>query len=158
MIRFFYEEKYFLKGEHAWPFISLPNLPWAGFRCTKNSILLTSFDGWLERWIGTAYARPLNPTTKPGADVIFLSRVELTDENRLRIPSLREYARFFCLTKRRLALAAEDAIVLHSGSMNRGVEISPEVADAAFPLMVQQVTNGIAFRMAVLYLLAGGRE
>jgi len=93
-----------------------------------------------------------------GADVIFLSRVELTDENRLRIPSLREYARFFCLTKRRLALAAEDAIVLHSGSMNRGVEISPEVADAAFPLMVQQVTNGIAVRMAVLYLLAGGRE
>jgi aspartate carbamoyltransferase catalytic subunit len=93
-----------------------------------------------------------------GADVILLSRVEITDANRLQIPSLREYARFYCLTSRRLALAAEDALVLHSGSMNRGVEISPEVADYAFPLMVQQVTNGIAVRMAVLYLLAGERE
>jgi aspartate carbamoyltransferase catalytic subunit len=93
-----------------------------------------------------------------GADVILLSRVEITDANRLQIPSLREYARFYCLTPRRLALAAEDALVLHSGSMNRGVEISPEVADHAFPLLVQQVTNGIAVRMAVLYLLAGERE
>ncbi len=93
-----------------------------------------------------------------GADVILLSRVEITDANRLQIPSLREYARFYCLTSRRLALAAEDALVLHSGSMNRGVEISPEVADYAFPLVVQQVTNGIAVRMAVLYLLAGERE
>lgn len=89
------------------------------------------------------------------ADVILLSRVELTDANRLQIPSLREYSRFFCLTAKRLALARPDCLVLHSGSMNRGVEISPEVADAAFPLVVQQVTNGIAVRMAVLYLLAG---
>ena len=93
-----------------------------------------------------------------GADVILLSRVEITDANRLQIPSLREYSRFYCLTPRRLALAADDALVLHSGSMNRGVEISPEVADYAFPLLVQQVTNGIAVRMAVLYLLAGERE
>jgi aspartate carbamoyltransferase catalytic subunit len=92
------------------------------------------------------------------ADVVLLSRVEITEDNALQVPSLREYARFYCLTARRLALAAPDALVLHSGSMNRGVEISPEVADAAFPLMVQQVTNGIAVRMAVLYLLAGARE
>ncbi len=92
-----------------------------------------------------------------GADVVMVSRVEINDDNRLQIPSLREYARFFCLTRRRLALAAPEALVLHSGSMNRGVEISPEVADAAFPVMVQQVTNGIAVRMAVLYLLAGAR-
>jgi aspartate carbamoyltransferase catalytic subunit len=93
-----------------------------------------------------------------GADVILLSRVEITEDNQLAIPSLREYARFYCLTARRLALAAADALVLHSGSMNRGVEISPEVAGGAFPLMVQQVTNGIAVRMAVLYLLGGGTE
>lgn len=93
-----------------------------------------------------------------GADVILLSRVEITEENRLQIPSLREYARFFCLTPRRLALAAPDCLVLHSGSMNRGVEISPEVADAAFPFIVQQVPNGIAVRMAVLYLLSAVRE
>jgi aspartate carbamoyltransferase catalytic subunit len=92
------------------------------------------------------------------ADVILLSRVEITGANRLQIPSLREYARFYCLTRRRLALAAQGVLVLHSGSMNRGVEISPEVADDAFPLMVEQVTNGIAVRMAVLYLLAGGER
>jgi len=104
--------------------------------------------------LGVGYANNMEEGVS-GADVILLSRVEITDDNRLQIPSLREYARFFCLTARRLALAAPEALVLHSGSMNRGVEISPEVADAAFPLMVQQVTNGIALRMAVLYLLAG---
>ncbi|MCP4228530.1 MAG: aspartate carbamoyltransferase catalytic subunit [bacterium] len=92
------------------------------------------------------------------ADVVLVSRVEITRENELSIPSLREYARFFCLTEKRLAIAKPDVEVLHSGSMNRGIEISPEVADKAFPNIVRQVTDGLAIRMALLYLLSGKRK
>lgn len=89
------------------------------------------------------------------ADVILLSRVEITPENEMRIPSLREYARFYCLTNRRLALAKPDSLVLHWGAMNRGVEIAPDVARVAQEYIAKQVTYGIAVRMAVLYLLSG---
>jgi len=92
------------------------------------------------------------------ADVVLVSRVEITPENELSIPSLREYARFFCLTENRLSQAKPDVEILHSGSMNRGVEIAPEVAEKAFPNIVRQVTDGLAIRMAVLYLLSGRRE
>jgi aspartate carbamoyltransferase catalytic subunit len=91
-----------------------------------------------------------------GADVILLSRVEINPDNELRIPSLREYARFFCLTETRLALAEPGCLVLHWGSMNRGVEIAPDVARVAEDYIAQQITDGIAVRMAVLYLLSGG--
>ncbi len=93
-----------------------------------------------------------------GVDVIILSRVEMTEENRALLPSLREYSRFYCLTEERLASAKKDVLVMHSGSMNRGVEISPQVADGAYSVIIEQVTNGVAVNMAVLYLLAGGKK
>lgn len=93
-----------------------------------------------------------------GVDVIILSRVEMTEENRALLPSLREYSRFYCLTEERLACAKKDVLVMHSGSMNRGVEISPQVADGAYSVIIEQVTNGVAVNMAVLYLLAGGKK
>jgi len=71
-------------------------------------------------------------------------------------PNTREYSRYFGLNDRRLALAKPDAIVMHPGPINRGVEIDPSVADGARSVILDQVARGVAIRMAVLYLLAGG--
>ena len=73
-------------------------------------------------------------------------------------PSLREYFTLYGLTCERLALAKPDAIVMHPGPMNRGVEIASDVADGPASVILEQVSNGVAVRMAVLYLLAGGLE
>ena len=73
-------------------------------------------------------------------------------------PSLREYFTLFGLTTERLALAKPDAIVMHPGPMNRGVEIASDVADGPASVILEQVANGVAVRMAVLYLLAGGLD
>ena len=71
------------------------------------------------------------------------------------IPSVREYFTLFGLTRERLRRAKDDVIVMHPGPMNRGVEIDSEVADGAHSVILEQVANGVAIRMAVLYLLAG---
>ena len=71
------------------------------------------------------------------------------------IPSTREYFMLFGLTPSRVARAASDVIIMHPGPMNRGVEIDSEVADGPYSVILEQVTNGVAVRMAVLYLLAG---
>jgi aspartate carbamoyltransferase catalytic subunit len=73
-------------------------------------------------------------------------------------PSLREYFTLYGLTAERLALARPDAIVMHPGPMNRGVEIASDVADGPASVILEQVSNGVAVRMAVLYLLAGGLD
>jgi aspartate carbamoyltransferase catalytic subunit len=73
------------------------------------------------------------------------------------IPSLREYYRVFGVTVERLERAPRELLILHPGPMNRGVEIDSQVADGSHSVILQQVTNGVAVRMAVLYLLAGGR-
>ncbi len=91
-----------------------------------------------------------------GADVVNVLRIQLERQQKGLFPTLREYARLFGLNQARLALAQPDALVLHPGPMNRGVEISPEVADGPQSVITEQVTNGVAVRMAVLYLMAGG--
>src|SRR5258707_1267137 len=73
-------------------------------------------------------------------------------------PSLREYFNTFGMTKERVARAKPDAIIMHPGPMNRGVEIASDVADGPYSVILEQVANGVAVRMAVLYLLAGGAE
>jgi len=73
-------------------------------------------------------------------------------------PSLREYFTVFGMTPERVALARPDAIIMHPGPMNRGVEIASEVADSPASVILDQVANGVAVRMAVLYLLAGGGD
>jgi len=70
-------------------------------------------------------------------------------------PSLREYANYYCLNREKLRYAKDDVIVMHPGPVNRGVEISSDVADGPFSVILDQVTNGVAVRMALLYLLAG---
>lgn len=91
-----------------------------------------------------------------GADVINILRIQLERQQQGLFPSLREYALMFGINRDRLKLAAPDALVMHPGPMNRGVEISPEVADGLQSVINEQVTNGVAVRMALLYLLTGG--
>jgi aspartate carbamoyltransferase catalytic subunit len=95
-----------------------------------------------------------------GADVVMTLRIQLERMRSGAFPSLREYARLYGINRERVELAAADAIVMHPGPMNRGVEITGEVADGDRSVILEQVTNGVAIRMAVLYLLAGeiGRE
>jgi aspartate carbamoyltransferase catalytic subunit len=93
-----------------------------------------------------------------GADVIIMLRIQLERQSGSLIPTLREYARFFALTTERLGLAGDDALVMHPGPINRGVEISSEIADGNRSVILQQVENGVAVRMAVLYLLGGGSD
>jgi aspartate carbamoyltransferase catalytic subunit len=90
-----------------------------------------------------------------GADVIMMLRVQHERMHGLFLPSVREYFNLFGLTPARMSLAAPDAIVMHPGPMNRGVEIDSEVADGPWSVILDQVANGVAVRMAVLYLLSG---
>ena len=92
------------------------------------------------------------------ADVIMLLRIQLERMEGAYFPSLREYFRVFGMTEARLHLARPDVMIMHPGPMNRGVEIASEVADGPYSVILDQVANGVAVRMAVLYLLAGGAE
>ena len=99
------------------------------------------------------YTRP-EPALE-GADVIMMLRMQLERQQGYLFPGGREYSRFYGLNAERAALAAPDAIIMHPGPMNRGVEISPDVADGPQAVILDQVTNGVAVRMALLYLLMG---
>jgi aspartate carbamoyltransferase catalytic subunit len=91
-----------------------------------------------------------------GADVAMMLRIQLERQGRMNFPTVREYYDFFALTPERLRLAKKDCLVMHPGPMNRGVEIDSRVADGPQSVILEQVTYGVAVRMAVLYLLAGG--
>jgi aspartate carbamoyltransferase catalytic subunit len=90
------------------------------------------------------------------ADALNVLRLQLERMTAGLIPSLREYNRVFGVTTDKLARAPRDLLILHPGPMNRGVEIDSDVADGPHSVILPQVTNGVAVRMAVLYLLAGG--
>ena len=90
-----------------------------------------------------------------GADVVMMLRIQHERMHGHYIPSVREYFTLFGLTPERLRRAASDAIVMHPGPMNRGVEIDSAVADGPYSVILEQVSNGVAVRMAVLYLLSG---
>ena len=91
------------------------------------------------------------------ADALNILRLQLERMQGGYIPSLREYNRVFGVTRERLERAKRDVLILHPVPMNRGVEIDSDVADGPFSVILDQVTNGVAVRMAVLYLLSGGR-
>ena len=107
--------------------------------------------------LGVTAFRRLEPALE-GADVVMMLRIQLERQKKINFPSMREYYDFFALTEERLALAAPGAKVMHPGPMNRGVEIDSLVADGEQSVILEQVTNGVAIRMAILYLLAGGRS
>ena len=91
-----------------------------------------------------------------GADIVMMLRIQTEREKQCIFPSLREYTRYFSLNRNNISLAKEDVLVMHPGPLNRGVEISPDIADGPHSVILDQVTNGVAVRMALLYLLAGG--
>ncbi len=94
----------------------------------------------------------------PRADVIMMLRVQLERQQQLLFPSLREYSRFFGLNPGNMKKAKKDVILMHPGPVNRGVELHPDLADGPFSVILDQVTNGVAVRMAMLYLLLGGER
>lgn len=91
----------------------------------------------------------------PEADVIMMLRLQLERQGRALFPSVREYSRLYGLTAERVKLAKPGALVMHPGPINRGVEIAPEVADSLSSVILDQVANGVAVRMGILYLLSG---
>ena len=93
-----------------------------------------------------------------GKDVVMMLRIQLERQSKALFPGTREYAAFYGLTTEILKHAKDDVIVMHPGPLNRGVEITAEVADGPRSVILDQVTNGVAVRMALLYLLIGGSE
>ena len=91
-----------------------------------------------------------------GADAVMMLRIQRERHGEVLLPSLQEYAERYCLTAERLRRAKSGVLVMHPGPMNRGVEIAPEVADGLESVILTQVSNGVAVRMALLYLLLGG--
>jgi aspartate carbamoyltransferase catalytic subunit len=90
-----------------------------------------------------------------GVDVILMLRLQLERQGKGLFPSIREYSEIYGLNTENLKLAKKDVLVMHPGPVNRGVEISPEIADGLSSVILDQVTNGVAVRMAVLFLLSG---
>jgi aspartate carbamoyltransferase catalytic subunit len=93
-----------------------------------------------------------------GADVVYALRIQLERQSKSLFPSKREYRDFYGLDRKKMSLAQEDALIMHPGPMNRGVEITTDLADSPRSIILNQVTSGVAVRMAVLYLILGGRE
>lgn len=91
-------------------------------------------------------------------DVIMMLRLQIERQQAGLFPSLREYSRLFGLTVERLKTAKPNVLIMHPGPINRGVEIAPDVADGPYSLILNQVENGLAVRMALLYLMAGGGQ
>lgn len=92
------------------------------------------------------------------ADVVMMLRIQLERQKSAFFPSLREYARCFGLNRAVFSLAREDAVIMHPGPINRGVELSDDLADCERSIVLRQVESGVAVRMALLYLLAGGHD
>lgn len=93
----------------------------------------------------------------PGADAVMALRLQLERQQSGVFPSLREYRSLYGLTTERMVKTGKETIILHPGPLNRGVEITSDLADSACSLIEEQVTNGVAVRMAVIYLMIGGR-
>ncbi len=111
-----------------------------------------------QNWFPRVKVEPNIEKAIEGADVVMVLRLQLERMQTGLLPSLREYIRLYQLTRSRLALAHPQALVMHPGPMNEGVEIAGDVAHCAQSVINEQVTNGVAVRMALLYLLAGGKK
>lgn len=138
-------------------------------RVARSNVLLLSLLGAKVTLVAPPTLLPLGVESWPAAisydldsvvphvDVVMMLRVQLERMSDLFFPSAREYSRYYGLNAERMATMKSGAIVMHPGPMNRGLEISAEVADSARSVITEQVTNGVSVRMAILYvLLAGG--
>jgi aspartate carbamoyltransferase catalytic subunit len=120
--------------------------------CAPPTLLPSGVETW-----GVNVTTELDPLL-PELDVCYLLRMQLERQKRGYVPSLREYARLWGLDRRRAALLPERSLIMHPGPMNRGVEIAADVAEFPRSVITDQVTNGIAVRQALLYLMLGGPE
>ena len=120
--------------------------------CAPRTLMPSGTETW-----GAASATSDFDRALQGADVVMMLRLQLERMDGAYLPSRREYFRYFGLTQERLALAKDDAIVMHPGPMNRGIEIESAIADGERSVITEQVEMGVAVREAVLHLLAGGR-
>lgn len=94
----------------------------------------------------------------PELDILMMLRIQLERQERGLFPSLEEYSRLYGLNKRRLKRCRPDVLIMHPGPINRGIELDPDVADGSHSLILDQVENGLALRMALLYILCGGKH
>ena len=124
------------------------------------STLLRGFEAWAAAHVAGRRFRITSdlPAALRDADAIMALRIQRERMTGGLLPSLREYAARYGLTRERLGLAKPEVLVLHPGPMNEGVEIAPDVASGPHSVITDQVANGVAIRMALLYLLAGARE
>lgn len=131
-----------------------------GFKKMGASVAIcgpTTLLPWEAKKMGIDVYTKLEDALK-GRDVVNVLRIQLERQQSGFLPSLREYANLFGITKERLNNLNENFTIMHPGPINRGVEITPEVADSPSSVILDQVTNGVAIRMAVLYLLSGGER
>lgn len=118
-----------------------------------RTLLPDDFNGLVENDLEIA---PDIETAIENADVVMVLRIQRERMDKAFFPTMREYSIYYGLTKKKLETAKKDAIVLHPGPMNRGIEIASDVADSSASLILNQVEYGLAVRMAILYLLTGG--
>jgi aspartate carbamoyltransferase catalytic subunit len=120
-----------------------------------RTLIPTAYDKLIENSEGSLTVFDNLDEAITGSDVVMMLRIQRERMSSAFFPSLKEYSIQYGLTLRRLGLAAQDCIVMHPGPINRGIEISSEVVDSARSLILDQVTNGVAVRMAILFLLIG---
>ena len=94
----------------------------------------------------------------PQMDVLYILRIQMERQHGMFFPSIREYAGEYGITQNRIKKAKKDVLVMHPGPVNRGIELEAEVADGLHSAILDQVTNGVAVRMAVLYLVSGVKK
>ena len=117
--------------------------------CAPRTMIPVGMESW-----GVDYHSDFDAVL-PDADVVMMLRIQRERHGDVLFPSLQEYSERYCLTSDRMRRAKPEILVMHPGPMNRGVEIAPEVADGLESVILQQVTNGVAVRMALLYLIIG---
>jgi aspartate carbamoyltransferase catalytic subunit len=118
--------------------------------CGPNTLIPRDFEK-----AGAKIVTNMNEAIKD-ADIIMMLRLQLERQQKGLFPSIREYHHYYGLDKEKLKLAKPDVLVMHPGPINRGIEIASDVADSVYSVIEEQVTNGVAVRMALLYLMGGG--
>jgi len=127
--------------------------------CAPPTLLPRGLDGFIDncQLPNVSIETEIKPALE-NADVVMPLRLQMERQQSGLLPSLREYIQLYQLTMERLSLAKPQVLVMHPGPINEGIEISPEVAHGAQSVIEEQVTNGVAIRMALLYLIAGGKN
>jgi aspartate carbamoyltransferase catalytic subunit len=127
--------------------------------CAPQTLSLRYFDSFVHNCdIKNVTVEPCIERAVEDADIVMPLRLQVERQQSGLLPTIREYVRLYQLDGKRLALAKPDALVMHPGPMNEGVEISSDVAHGSQSVIEEQVTNGIAIRMALFYLIAGGKR